>query len=201
MMNNNEQEPKKPLTLSRPGRLELKKTVEAGQVRQSFPHGRSKTVTVEVKRKRTYAPGAGGRMTEVQEGEANAAQEDVSSAAEALFDERGHPHRHLTAGERATRLRALEDAKGEEERRRQAEAEARQRAAEQARREAEERARREAEEAARQAEQEAAQPAAAEPEPAAPAEPEPAPAAQAPAAPAAPAAKPQAKPVEIVEEE
>ncbi|HEX7006391.1 MAG TPA: translation initiation factor IF-2, partial [Alphaproteobacteria bacterium] len=198
MMNNNEQEPKKPLTLSRPGRLELKKTVEAGQVRQSFPHGRSKTVTVEVKRKRTYAPGAGGRMTEVQEGEANAAQEDVSSAAEALFDERGHPHRHLTAGERATRLRALEDAKREEELRRQAEAEARQRAAEQARREAEERARREAEEAARQVEQAAAQPAAAEPEPAAPAEPEPAPAAQ---APAAPAAKPQAKPVETVEDE
>ena len=198
MMNNNEQEPKKPLTLSRPGRLELKKTVEAGQVRQSFPHGRSKTVTVEVKRKRTYAPGAGGRMTEVQEGEANAAQEDVSSAAEALFDERGHPHRHLTAGERATRLRALEDAKREEDLRRQAEAEARQRAAEQARREAEERARREAEEAARQAEQAAAQPAAAEPEPAAPAEPEPAPAAQ---APAAPAAKPQAKPAETAEEE
>src|SRR5690606_7606856 len=187
MMNNNEQEPKKPLTLSRPGRLELKKTVEAGQVRQSFPHGRSKTVTVEVKRKRTYAPGAGGRMTEVQEGEASAAQEDVSSAAEALFDERGHPHRHLTAGERTTRLRALDDAEPEGGPRRQAEAEARQRAAEQARREAEERARREAEEAARQAEQAAAQPAAAEsePEPAAPAEPEPAPAAQAPAAPAA----------------
>src|SRR3546814_5898404 len=56
-MNRNEQEPKKPLTLSRPGRLELKKTVEAGQVRQSFPHGRSKNVTVEVKRQRTYDPG------------------------------------------------------------------------------------------------------------------------------------------------
>ena len=42
-------ETKKPLKLSRPGRLELKKTVDAGQVRQSFSHGRSKTVAVEVK--------------------------------------------------------------------------------------------------------------------------------------------------------
>ena len=45
---------KKPLTLSRPGRLEIKKTVEGGQVKQSFSHGRSKTVTVEVKKKRTF---------------------------------------------------------------------------------------------------------------------------------------------------
>ncbi len=56
------------LTL-RPGKLELKKTVETGSVRQSFSHGRTKTVTVEVKKKRTFAPGAGGRMTEVREEE------------------------------------------------------------------------------------------------------------------------------------
>ena len=49
---------KKPLSLSRPGRLELKKTVETGQVRQSFSHGRSKTVQVEVKRSRTWERGA-----------------------------------------------------------------------------------------------------------------------------------------------
>ena len=47
--NETETDTKKPLKLSRPGKLELKKTVDAGQVRQSFPHGRSKTVTVEVK--------------------------------------------------------------------------------------------------------------------------------------------------------
>ena len=42
--------------LSRPsgsGRLELKKTVETGMVRQSFSHGRSKAVAVEVKKTRT----------------------------------------------------------------------------------------------------------------------------------------------------
>ncbi len=40
-----------------PGKLELKKTVETGQVRQSFSHGRSKVVTVEVRKKRTFAAG------------------------------------------------------------------------------------------------------------------------------------------------
>ena len=53
------------IELSRPaggGRLEIKKTVESGMVRQSFSHGRSKAVAVEVKRTRP-APGAIGRMT------------------------------------------------------------------------------------------------------------------------------------------
>ena len=57
MTGTDEQDRKKMLSLSRPGRLELKKTVETGQVRQSFPHGRSKTVTVEVKKKRTFKIG------------------------------------------------------------------------------------------------------------------------------------------------
>ncbi|WP_343896281.1 translation initiation factor IF-2 associated domain-containing protein, partial [Craurococcus roseus] len=39
------------------GRLELGKTVDAGSVRQSFSHGRSKTVQVEVVKKRVVAPG------------------------------------------------------------------------------------------------------------------------------------------------
>ena len=59
--------PKKKLSLSRPGKLELKKTVEGGQVRQSFSHGRSKVVTVEVKKKRTFEAGTDG-MKEVHEG-------------------------------------------------------------------------------------------------------------------------------------
>jgi translation initiation factor IF-2 len=72
---------KKPLKLNRPGRLELRKTVETGQVRQSFSHGRSKAVTVEVKRKRTFAPGEGGRMTEVMV-EAESDDPTVASAAD-----------------------------------------------------------------------------------------------------------------------
>ena len=57
----------KKLGLSRPGKLELKKTVETGQVRQNFSHGRSRMVTVEVRKKRTFARDAGGHMAEVPE--------------------------------------------------------------------------------------------------------------------------------------
>ena len=89
---------KKPLTLSRPGKLELKKTVEKGVVQQSFSHGRSKSVQVEVKRTRTYARGSGGKMAEVTEDTATdvaGAQADASN---------------LSAAEREARRRALEDA-------------------------------------------------------------------------------------------
>jgi translation initiation factor IF-2 len=50
----NEQDKDK--TAAKPKRLELKKTVETGQVRQSFSHGRTKAVTVEVRKKRTIVP-------------------------------------------------------------------------------------------------------------------------------------------------
>jgi translation initiation factor IF-2 len=68
MTDSNEQETKRPLSLVRPGggKLELRKTVDAGQqgqVRQSFPHGRSKTVTVEVKKKRILEPPRSGTPT------------------------------------------------------------------------------------------------------------------------------------------
>src|SRR3546814_8087903 len=67
MTDTTEREPTK-LSLG-PGKLELKKTVETGKVRQSFSHGRSKTVTVEVKRKRTFTPDTGGQMRTVRPGE------------------------------------------------------------------------------------------------------------------------------------
>jgi translation initiation factor IF-2 len=142
MTSTNEEEPKKPLKLSRPGRLELKKTVDAGQVRQSFPHGRSKTVAVEVKRKRTFAPGAGGRMTEVT---TEAGIGEFVGHDELGPEERAALH-HLTAGERAARLRALEDAKRDEEQRRALDAELLKQAEEEARRRAEEEARHKQEE-------------------------------------------------------
>ena len=131
---------KKPLTLSRPGRLELKKTVEGGQVKQSFSHGRSKTVAVEVKKKRTYRQDAGGEMTEVKvqpdlvvEPEAPVVEQVEEPVREAL------PARTLTEAEQATRVRVLEDAR---------------KAAENARIEAEKRAIEEAERKASQPEPE-----------------------------------------------
>ena len=45
------------LSLRPAGRLELGRTVDAGSVRQSFSHGRSKAVTVEVKTPRAAMSG------------------------------------------------------------------------------------------------------------------------------------------------
>ena len=138
------------LSLNRPGRLELKKTVEMGQVRQSFSHGRSKAVTVEVKRKRTFERGASGGMAEVKQGaDALLLKTEVAApVSDAAI--------RLTEGERATRLRALHSAAEQDERtkieaveqRRIEEEAARKRGEEQARR-TEEEARREADEAVR----------------------------------------------------
>ncbi len=41
--------------ISNPGKLQLKKTFNAGQIKQSFSHGRSKSVSVEIKKKRTLS--------------------------------------------------------------------------------------------------------------------------------------------------
>ncbi len=108
MTQENEQDGK--LTLRRPGRLELKKTVETGQVRQSFSHGRTKAVTVEVKKKRTFERGAGGNMRAVSE---NAQAPDISALEQATAQELGN----LTEEERAARMRALRGAVHDEEKR------------------------------------------------------------------------------------
>ena len=148
MTQKNEEDGK--LTLNRPGRLELKKTVETGQVRQSFSHGRTKSVTVEVRKKRTFERGASGRMRVVKDAEADA--QELSPQAEDAA--------HLTEQERAARVRALHDAAADEERNRideleqerqqLAEAEARRKREEaEAKRRVEEEARRKSEEEAR----------------------------------------------------
>ena len=95
------------LTLSRPGKLELNKTVDAGQVRQSFSHGRTKSVTVEVRKKRTFKQADDGGMTEVREAlvPEPAAPPSQPVEAEAV------PAQTLTDQERAARMRALEGAR------------------------------------------------------------------------------------------
>ncbi len=49
------------LSLRPAGRMELGRTVDAGSVRQSFSHGRSKVVQVEVRKTRTPAGRAAAR--------------------------------------------------------------------------------------------------------------------------------------------
>ena len=105
---------KKKLGVSRPGKLEIRKTVEGGQVRQSFSHGRSKVVAVEVRRKRTYAVDSGGKATEVK-GKAPGETAPVAEGpTPAPVAERLDAHLaadHLTTQEKAARVRALKDAK------------------------------------------------------------------------------------------
>ncbi|MBM3585553.1 MAG: translation initiation factor IF-2 [Alphaproteobacteria bacterium] len=150
--------------LASPGRLELKKTVETGQVRQSFSHGRTKSVTVEVKKRRTFKPAAGGAMAEVKAKPIAEAPRAATQAPARPVPPRAQPPadtaaaarpslvlRALTAEEREARTRAVEQA-------RKADAEARHAAEERARREAEEEVRRAVEREAaarRQADEEA----------------------------------------------
>jgi translation initiation factor IF-2 len=163
------------LSLRPAGRLEVGRTVDAGSVRQSFSHGRSKVVQVEVRKKRasvgTPGTGTGGAAatpaSTAPTARGGAAQEErqVTTAVP----------RALTATELAARQRALveqqrESAKREAERREQereqekisilSAAEEARRREEEERKAAEEEARRSAEDAARQEAEEAARKAA-----------------------------------------
>ncbi|MBN9343375.1 MAG: translation initiation factor IF-2 [Caedibacter sp. 38-128] len=74
---------KKTLTLG--GKLSLKKTPESGQIRQSFSHGRSKSVAVEVRKKRTLEK-AGGSEGEGYEG--NIKSEGLEEKTDSEFEAR-----------------------------------------------------------------------------------------------------------------
>ena len=112
---------KKKLSLSRPGKLELKKTVEGGQVRQNFSHGRSKVVTVEVRKKRTFTQSSGGSMTELKKTLEPIVEEEPQETSEQQIEETPAPTLEsgptLTDQERAARAKALEEAKRVEEKR------------------------------------------------------------------------------------
>jgi translation initiation factor IF-2 len=154
------------LSLRPAGRLELGRTVDAGSVRQSFSHGRSKVVQVEVRKKRapigtpgSPAGGTGATGTTAPTARAGTAPGERPAATAVP--------RALTATEQAARQRALveqqrEAAKREAERREQEKisilsaAEEARRREEEARKAAEEEARRADEEAARQEAEEAA---------------------------------------------
>ena len=167
---------KKRLTLSRPPKVELKKTETAGEVRQNFSHGRTKKVAVEVRRKRTFKQATDGGMTEVR---TPIVAEKASPPAPAPVEKpKATPAalRTLTDTERAARLRALEGARQteaeiaesraareameerrrEEERQRREEEELRRKQEEELRRKQEEERRRQEEEAARSAAEQAA---------------------------------------------
>ncbi len=159
MSEGNEQDGSKGRLSLRPAaRLELGRTVDAGSVRQTFSHGRSKVVQVEVRKKRTGAPASPAQAA----GAPSATPGNIAITARG-----GAPAprpapgagRALTATELAARQRALVEQQRDSARR---DAERREQekisimsAAEEARRKAEEDARREAEEAVRRQAEEA----------------------------------------------
>ena len=153
--------------------------VEQGRVRQNFSHGRSKTVAVEIKRKRTAVPGEPGKIESREPQTINL--KPASPRAEPKRDESslsrsGMVLRTLTDDEKEARERALADARlREAEERKRAEEDARRRlqhdeverrereaadarkAEEEARRRSEAEAKRRAEETARKLEPRAPQ--------------------------------------------
>jgi len=148
---------KRPLSLGRPGggKLELRKPIETGHVRQSFPHGRTKTVQVEVRKKRVTAP-TPEKSAEAAPPAATAAPAAAKPAAPQIRRAAVLPQ-GLTEEEKAHRVRALKGAiKADEELRRMALADADRQREEQQRR-AEEEARKAEEEARHKVEEEARQ--------------------------------------------
>ena len=119
------------LSLRPAGRLEIGRTVDAGSVRQSFSHGRTKVVQVEVRKKRTssLAPTpAGAAAAAAAAVPASNAPAAAPAPARGGATPAGRPPlgagRALTATELATRQRALaeqarDNAKRDAERREQ----------------------------------------------------------------------------------
>ena len=109
--------------------LGLKRTVETGKVKQSFSHGRSNTVVVEVKRRRILGrPGeAEAPVAEVEAPEPVAAAPAAPAPAPTPAPAPRPPVDNLSAQERQTkllreadeqRMNALEEARRREERER-----------------------------------------------------------------------------------
>ena len=134
---------RKSLSLNKPRRLEIKKTVEGGQVRQSFSHGRSKTVQVEVRKRRSVprdevvskpeAPKVEAKPAVAAPKKPAPAQGRAGARAGGRASGKGRVVlKQLTDDERAARVRALQGARVEAEKVRQrAEQEAAQREVEQ----------------------------------------------------------------------
>ena len=103
------------LDLAQPKKLELNKTIETGQVRQNFSHGRSKMVVVEVKKKRSFQADAGGRMSEVKRNplvfETPVSVEDLPVVEEEAAVPADEVVAGLTTEERLSRAKALEESR------------------------------------------------------------------------------------------
>ncbi|MEM7192426.1 MAG: translation initiation factor IF-2 N-terminal domain-containing protein, partial [Pseudomonadota bacterium] len=168
--------------------LNLRRTVESGHVRQSFSHGRSKSVLVEKKKRRSIAPGGAAAQPAEEQKEAQAkepAEAKAAKPAAAKQRRSGVVLKQLSEEEKGARAKALADARVRD-------AEERERIKESAEKEAvlaEQRAKEAAEEEARKLEEEAKKAA------------EPVPVRELKAKPAAKTAEPQRRPMAAEKDE
>jgi len=139
--------------------LNMKRTVEQGHIRQNFSHGRSKSVLVETKRKRSVSPGAAHE--EPQQQKPAAKKPEPRAFQKPSPDQAGDKRpqkvlRQLSAGEMDARARALSEARKREDiEKREREIEEARLREEAQKRAIEDQKRRAEEEAARKAEEEA----------------------------------------------
>src|SRR6516165_5811533 len=111
--------------------LNVRRTVESGHVRQSFSHGRSKSVLVEKKKRRAVGPTSAAQAAEEPKPKVALAPEPAPAKRSREDDQRrpGVVLRALSDEEKDARLRALNES-------RQREAEAREKAKDEAARRA-----------------------------------------------------------------
>lgn len=113
---------KKTLTLK--PKLQLSKPVDSGgRVRQSFSQGRSKTVTVEVKKTRSFTRDESGKIVDSSSQKAKLETEEQSQKA-SVAEESSADLSGLTESERKSRMRALKLAAEQQEKEEQAAREA-----------------------------------------------------------------------------
>jgi translation initiation factor IF-2 len=153
--------------------LGLKRTIETGKVKQSFSHGRSNTVVVEVKKRRILGPAQAQEAPKVEEAPKPAAAPPAARAPEPKPSAPQRPvsdassrkelQERLLREAEESRLASLEEARRREDKQAQEATEEEKRRAEDNRRaeeEARQRAEEEAAEAARRAVEAPAEPAA-----------------------------------------
>ncbi|OSM00360.1 translation initiation factor IF-2 [Magnetofaba australis] len=145
MSDTNNSEGDNKLRLKAPRRIVLKKTVEGGTIKQNFSHGRSKSVVVEVRRKKSFVNAAAEEEQKRKSASADGAGRDAKPPPKPKEAPKQHILEPLSPEERAKRLQAKREAEAQAKIEAEAAAKREAEAAEQAKIEAEETAKREAE--------------------------------------------------------
>ncbi|MBF0623733.1 MAG: translation initiation factor IF-2 [Magnetococcales bacterium] len=106
------------LHLKAPRRIVLKKTVEGGSIKQNFSHGRSKSVVVEVRRKRTFVKAGEGKSSNETLRKSSASPQDQGPADDSRTSP-DDPQKNFPQGHHILPAMSPEERKAYEETQRQ----------------------------------------------------------------------------------